>query len=138
MRFVQRVDFIIIGQYNEAITVSLGGFHMTDTKQNPRDYLYETESVPALTRPVVTLLNPCPGERILDLGCGNNALTKELADMGCEMVGIDTSAKMVAAAKAVGIDARLIDGRKLDIEGTFDAVFSHAALRSIGWRTSMP
>ena len=35
---------------------------------------------------------------------------------------------MVAAARARGVDARLMDGLALDFEDEFDAVFSNAAL----------
>ena len=77
---------------------------------------------------VVELLDPLPGERILDLGCGDGALTLALLEAGAEVVGVDGSPQMVAAARAAGIDARVVDGHALDFEGEFDAVFSNAAL----------
>jgi trans-aconitate methyltransferase len=39
---------------------------------------------------------------------------------------------MVAAARARGIDARVMDGQKLTFTGEFDAVFSNAALHWMG------
>jgi len=78
--------------------------------------------------PVVELLNPRPGEKILDLGCGDGVLSKKLADMGCVVVGIDGSSLQVHAARALGIDARVMDGQDLTFEAEFDAVFSNAAL----------
>ena len=78
--------------------------------------------------PVVDLLAPRPGERILDLGCGDGALTEKLAAAGCDVVGADASAELVKAARARGLDARLMNGEALDFDGEFDAVFSNAAL----------
>lgn len=87
--------------------------------------------VPALGATVLALLNPKPGERILDLGCGEGSLTEKIAAAGAVVVGIDTSDDMVAAATARGLDARLIDAQHLPFDGEFDAVFSNAALHWI-------
>ena len=81
-----------------------------------------------LGMPVVDLLAPRPGERVLDLGCGDGVLTAKLVALGCDVVGIDGSASMIGAAKALGLDARVIDGHALPFEAEFDAVFSNAAL----------
>lgn len=81
---------------------------------------------------VVELLDPLPGERILDLGCGDGALTKALIDAGAEVVGVDGSPEMVEVARAAGIDAHVVDGHVLTFDAEFDAVFSNAALH---WMT---
>ena len=82
----------------------------------------------ALGLPVVDLLDPQPGERILDLGCGDGVLTEKLAALGCQVVGVDSSPEQVAAARARGLDARVVDAHHLPFEAEFDAVFSNAAL----------
>jgi trans-aconitate methyltransferase len=97
-----------------------------------RRYAAHAGFVPALGAPVVELLAPRAGERILDLGCGDGVLTATLAAAGAEVVGVDSSPEMVAAAKARGLDARVMDGRALAFEAPFDAVFSNAALH---WMT---
>jgi SAM-dependent methyltransferase len=84
--------------------------------------------VSELGMPAVELLAPRPGERILDLGCGDGALSEHLAAMGVDVVGVDGSADQIAAARDRGLDARLMDGHDLDFEAEFDAVFSNAAL----------
>ena len=84
--------------------------------------------VAQLGLPVVTLLAPQPGERILDLGCGDGALTAAIASAGADVVGIDTAADQVAACRARGLDGRIGDGQNLTFSAEFDAVFSNAAL----------
>jgi trans-aconitate methyltransferase len=77
---------------------------------------------------IASWLAAAPGERILDLGCGDGALTEALATLGADLVGVDASPNMVAAACARGLDARQMDGQALSFENEFDAVFSNAAL----------
>jgi len=88
--------------------------------------------VAELGRPVVELLAPEPGERILDLGCGDGALTAELTAHGVEVVGCDASAELLQAAAEKGLSTVLADGHALPFEAEFDAVFSNAALH---WMT---
>ena len=91
---------------------------------------YDTHArfVSDLASGVVDWLAPRPGERILDLGCGDGVLTAELRDRGVDVVGVDSSADFIAACKARGLDARLMDGEALSFGPEFDAVFSNAAL----------
>ena len=77
------------------------------------------------------LLSPRPGERILDLGCGDGALTRKLVDLGCDVVAVDASSAQVEAARKLGLDARVIDAEALPFFEEFDAVFSNAVLHWI-------
>ncbi len=105
-----------------------GGTHKWDAG------LYATHAafVPALGAPVLDLLAPQPGERILDLGCGDGVLTQKLVDARAIVVGVDADPQMVAAAKEKGLDARRGDARHLAFDGEFDAVFTNAALHWVG------
>ncbi len=73
-------------------------------------------------------LAPAAGERILDLGCGDGALTEKLIAAGAGVLGVDASPDMIEGAKARGIDAHVVDGHALEFSAEFDAVFSNAAL----------
>lgn len=84
-------------------------------------------------REVVDMLDPKPGERILDLGCGTGHLTQEIADRGAQVIGVDSSREMITQARAryPVIEFRLTDARVMKFETPFDAVFSNAALHWI-------
>jgi SAM-dependent methyltransferase len=95
---------------------------------DPERYARNARFVADLGAPVVELLAPRAGERILDLGCGDGVLTAKLASMGCRVVGVDSSAPQIDAARKLGLDARVMNGEALDFDNEFDAVFSNAAI----------
>jgi ubiquinone/menaquinone biosynthesis C-methylase UbiE len=88
--------------------------------------------VPSLGAGVLEWLAPQPGERILDLGCGDGQLTTKIAAAGAQVLGVDASPEMVEGARSVGarsgFDARVCNAEALPFEDEFDAVFSNAAL----------
>lgn len=95
---------------------------------NPTAYAEVGAFVPALGAGVLDWLDPQPGERILDLGCGDGQLTAKIASSGAEVAGVDASPAMVESARRRGIDARLGNAESLPFHAEFDAVFSNAAL----------
>jgi 2-polyprenyl-3-methyl-5-hydroxy-6-metoxy-1,4-benzoquinol methylase len=66
---------------------------------DPERYARNARFVSDLGMPVLRLLAPRPGERVLDLGCGDGVLAARLMEMGCEVVGADASEMQVAAAR---------------------------------------
>ncbi len=95
---------------------------------DPEAYARDAGFVSELAEGVIEWLAPRPGERILDLGCGDGAVGERLARMGCRVVGVDNSADMLRAARRRGLEVVLADGERLPFEQEFDAVFSNAAL----------
>jgi ubiquinone/menaquinone biosynthesis C-methylase UbiE len=80
-----------------SITPTTSGSAWDATKyNNTASFVYSSSFV----APVLELLDPRPGERILDLGCGSGEVTLELAKRvekseGGVVVGVDFSASMV-------------------------------------------
>jgi SAM-dependent methyltransferase len=94
---------------------------------DPERYRRTAAFVAEHGEPLLELLAPQPHERMLDLGCGEGALTQKLAQR-CTVVGVDASADQIAAAQARGLDARVMDAQALVFAAEFDAVLSNAAL----------
>lgn len=109
-----------------AVTAAPGG-QVWDAAAYARDAGF----VAALGDGALALLAPRPGERILDIGCGDGALSARIAAAGAEVTGIEPSPQMAAAAGARGLRVWCQDARQPWPEGGFDAVFSNAALHWI-------
>ena len=82
---------------------------------------------------LLSLVRPTSG-RVLDLGCGTGALTRELHERtgASETLGLDSSDAMLAdAAPHAGGGLRFERGdiARLDVDGPVDVVFSNAALQ---------
>ncbi len=79
---------------------------------------------------LVELLNPQPGERILDIGCGPGQLTAQIAESGAEVVGLDSSPAMIGQARQnfPKLSFVLENAATMTYAGEFDALFSNAAL----------
>jgi SAM-dependent methyltransferase len=77
---------------------------------HPESYEAKGRFVSDLGAPVLALLDPQPGERVLDLGCGDGALTEQLVALGARVIGVDASAAMVAGARARGLEAQVPGG----------------------------
>jgi len=96
---------------------------------DPETYGRNGAFVHQLAGGVLEWLNPQPGERILDIGCGDGQLTLRLAASGARVTGADLSPEMVAAARARGVEAEAANADALPFaDASFDAVFSNAAL----------
>ena len=89
--------------------------------------------VSKLGQDLVRLLDPQPGERILDLGCGTGDLAQRIAASGASVLGLDRSEAMIAEArrKHPRLHFQVGDAAAFTHAEPFDAVFSNAALHWI-------
>jgi trans-aconitate methyltransferase len=85
------------------------------------DYARNGRFVQEMAGPVFAMLAPRPGERILDLGCGDGTLTAEIKAAGADVLGVDLSEELLAVAKMKGLAVRKLDGHALDFVSEFDA-----------------
>ncbi len=90
--------------------------------------------VSAFGADMVDLLDPRPGEDIVDLGCGIGTLTAQIAARGADVLGIDADAAMVTRARERHPDLAFERADAADFRIPFhaDAVFSNAALHWVG------
>jgi SAM-dependent methyltransferase len=103
--------------------------NVTTQTWDPLAYGKDGKFVHGLASGVLEWLAAKPGERILDLGCGDGQLTQRIAANGATVVGVDTSPEMVVAARALGIVAMEANAESLPFsDHAFDAAFSNAAL----------
>ena len=82
---------------------------------------------------VAKLITFTPDMTILDLGCGNGALTKTLSDQGAHVIGLDSSKEFITKAKQTYPELTFIEADATDfsLDQPVDAVFSNAVLHWI-------
>ena len=92
-----------------------------------------------LVRPVTEkLLQLRPGERVLDIACGNGIFSRRLARLGAQVTAVDVSATLIDRARARGgaddaVDYRVLDaaseGQLMELEhGSYDDAVCNMAL----------
>jgi trans-aconitate 2-methyltransferase len=104
---------------------------MTDA-WNPEQYDRFKAERTAPFRDLVAMVQPVPGGRVVDLGCGTGELTDELhlITRSASTLGLDSSAAMLAKARATPrVEFREGDIATFTSASPFDVVFSNAALQ---------
>ena len=66
---------------------------------NAEEYTERFQFVHQYGEDLFSWLDLTPGMSVVDLGCGNGALTERLAAMGAEVLGLDASPEMLAVAQ---------------------------------------
>ena len=105
-----------------------------DKRMGEGNHFVEVLIWPATRR----LLDLQPGERILDIACGNGLYARRLAAMGAEVVALDFSQELIAYAQTRTVDQQAVTYHVLDATdeaallqlgaGQFDAALCQMAL----------
>ena len=88
---------------------------------------------------VEALVGSVEGQRVCDLACGQGRASRYLAARGAQVVGVDSSSRLLEIARdrerreSLGIEYRLLDARTLSALGneSFDGVLCFQALMDI-------
>ena len=100
---------------------------------NAEEYNERFQFVHQYGEDLFSWLDLTPGMSVVDLGCGNGALTERLAAMGAEVLGLDASPEMLAVAQRHHPRLRFerADAASFIVERPVDAVFSNAVFHWI-------
>lgn len=101
-------------------------------KWNAQNYTENFSFVHEYGENVMELLKSPAGSRVIDLGCGNGALTAVLKEKGYQVIGVDDSEDMLEKARNIHPELDFCRGNALDFQmEPVDAVFSNAVLHWI-------
>ncbi len=85
---------------------------------------------PAHLRKIDRLLELKPGQRLLEVGCGQGHLTKRLANRGIEVTGIDANKEAPVVAGTDRVVHMMAEDLQFD-DGAFDTIVSVHAIEHI-------
>lgn len=100
---------------------------------NAEQYARNFSFVAQYGNDVLSLLDLSPAMTVLDLGCGNGALTKALSDKGVRAIGLDGSQEQLQIARASYPELTFFhaDATDFTLPEPVDAVFSNAVFHWI-------
>lgn len=87
-----------------------------------------------LNLPATLAMLPAPGRLTLDIACGEGRLTRELARLGHNVIGVDSSPSLLAAARDADADSELLlaDAAALPLQdGAADLAVASMALMTV-------
>lgn len=102
-------------------------------KWNANDYTDHFSFVHQYGEDVMELIDAAPGSFVVDLGCGNGALSEKLKERGYRVLGVDASKDMLKKAKSLhpGLSFMEGDAAEFALEEKADVIFSNAVFHWI-------
>lgn len=93
----------------------------------------ESQNKWVLLRPRHIIAELLKGQRVLDVCCGSGDLSAELVAVGCQVVGVDSSPRMVSHArrKRIAAELELMDAATMPFNHEFDAAIISLALHAL-------
>src|SRR5262245_65425274 len=76
-------------------------------------------------------LVPAPGRLTLDIGCGGGGLSRDLAALGHRVVGIDSSARVIAPARERSPELEVIGSTAADMPNEGETIHVPDACRPL-------
>ena len=100
---------------------------------NAQGYTQDFSFVHQYGEDVLGLLTAAPGSLVVDVGCGNGALTEKLSQRGYRTLGLDASPEMLESARALHPDLtfRKADALTFTLPEPAGALFSNAVFHWI-------
>jgi ubiquinone/menaquinone biosynthesis C-methylase UbiE len=97
--------------------------YATEDRLAARAAVYAKADGPDARDQLLELLRNARPRRVLEVGCGWGQLATRIErELGCEVVAVDLSPRMVDLARERGVDARVADVQELPFQGEqFDA-----------------
>ena len=98
-----------------------------------KEYAAKFNFVPQYGKGVMELITAHAGSCVLDLGCGNGTLTRQLADEGFKVRGMDASPELINLARTTYPDLDFDEGDATDfhLQNKVDVIFSNAVFHWI-------
>ncbi len=98
-----------------------------------KEYASKFNFVPQYGKGVIELITAPAGSRVLDLGCGNGTLTRQLADAGFDVRGMDASPELIKLARSTYPNLNFDEGdaTNFHLQNKVDVIFSNAVFHWI-------
>ena len=102
-------------------------------KWNAQNYTDNFSFVHKYGEGVMELITAAPGSFVVDLGCGNGALTEKLQEKGYRVLGVDASVDMLEKAKTMHPNLEFMagDATGFELREKADVIFSNAVFHWI-------
>ena len=112
-------------------TRNSGNFPVSLVSASSRQQISSSDGVTVIKSRAFHNLKPKVGEKILDIGCAEGAITSQIKKLGCTVLGVDINTDNISIARKNGVDALFVNAEEMSFDREFDAVFSSSALHWI-------